>query len=360
MPNQKYIDCHQKLNKLEKNLKTFKTKMNQKFDDILSPKTIKKKQCKTIKKQCKTIKKPTKTIKKQCKTIKKQSPVKKQSPIKKQSLMKKQSPIKKPSPSFKRQKSIKGIEKLKSIKKLKSPKKIKIKIHHGKSQFQKQNKIGSGFYSHVYRACHMDNLENCDFVIKEQGINNSDNIFEHELLIFEYLQNFSFIPNVHEAGIINKPGEFDIGKVNSIGYIVMDRLDPLPKKNTKKLCAGAIKSIKEIHKIGIVLSDINKNNLLYDKNKKEIMFIDFGLAIVTHGKQNIENYFMYDDMKKVEHAKLMDRAFILYHLAPNNEKLEIMLENLGEILDELQSEFTEKLIHNLDKLVSKIEKYILK
>lgn len=150
--------------------------------------------------------------------------------------------------------------------------------------------LGKGMYGEIFNIC--DKESNCEYVVKVGDDDMSDEV---DLQV-----------RASEAGLAPRIFQYFVGKTNK-EYIVMEKirgetvndiLENLIKKEIEsgkpnfkrlskainRLVIDMFTVIKRLHSAGIEHRDLHLKNVMYNEDKGELQFIDFGLS------KTIENF----------------------------------------------------------------------
>lgn len=161
--------------------------------------------------------------------------------------------------------------------------------------------LGKGMYGEIFNIC--DRESNCNYIIK---VADDDMSEEAELQL--RASKAGVAPRIFQYFVDNADKEYIImEKIR--GKTVKDILEDLIKKEVQgkpnfKRLAKAIDSlvndvfsaIMRLHSVGIEHKDLHLDNIMYNEDKGELQFIDFGLS------KPIENFipmFLDEDYVRV-------------------------------------------------------------
>ena len=152
--------------------------------------------------------------------------------------------------------------------------------------------IGNGSSGDVYKCTYnsIDCIGKC-FYLKDYENKKGfiDDIYS-ELWIYQFLKNMQ---GVSEIIGYSYDEQYEYICILMRYYTSISLNDYIQKNNisekeklsiTKKLC----NSLKEIHSRNIIHCDIKPHNIIYDKSKENILFIDFGASVKIDNSKTIE------------------------------------------------------------------------
>ena len=152
-------------------------------------------------------------------------------------------------------------------------------------------KIGEGSFGSIYKG---QNIRTLEYVaIKVESILNETKLLKNESIIYQYLNNISYIPSIKWFG----KDEFNYYMVinllgNSLQFIKNKKTN-FSLYLTLQIGIQIINLLKNIHEKGLVHRDIKPDNFLLGLNKesKNIYIIDFGFCkpYVKDNKHIVEN-----------------------------------------------------------------------
>jgi len=162
--------------------------------------------------------------------------------------------------------------------------------------------LGKGMYGEIFNLC--DKESNCEYIVK---IGDDDMSEEVDLQV-----------RASEAGIAPKIFQYFVGKTNK-EYIVMEKIrgetvkDIVENIIKKEIVSGKpnfkrlsktinslvndmFDAIKRLHSAGIEHKDLHLSNVMYNEDKGELQFIDFGFSKLI---ENFNPLFLDDDYVRV-------------------------------------------------------------
>ncbi len=155
--------------------------------------------------------------------------------------------------------------------------------------------LASGAYGSVYKCCISNQ---CSFVVKLSDISKRSRaeVFTNEVDIYSRIVGHPATPKIYGAGVINlNKYRINMGLLPKVknkfaGYLVMERLDGTIKelfssgvltvRERTSLYNQALKALRYIHDVGLVLLDGHASNMMYKSvnGNLEFRFMDFGLS----------------------------------------------------------------------------------
>ena len=145
-------------------------------------------------------------------------------------------------------------------------------------KYKLTSKIGEGSFGYVVKGENL--ITSSDVAVK---IEDRDSItLRNEAKIYRLLQN-----------IIGVPAIYNYGVVDTISYIILEMLGPSlqPLMNGDQLldvCKQSLDILRHVHNENVIHRDIKPENFLFDKDKKTLYLIDYGLSIYTNGDRENE------------------------------------------------------------------------
>lgn len=145
--------------------------------------------------------------------------------------------------------------------------------------------INKGAFGKIYSGINKITKEHVAIKVEQ----NNNSLIKNEARIYKYLEKNIGVPNLRMY--------FNDAKYN---YLVIDLLDHslqsikemhkhiLSKEIIFNIGIQLIKILEGIHSMGIVHRDIKPQNILFDKDRKNLYLIDFGLAkkIINNSNNN--------------------------------------------------------------------------
>ena len=144
--------------------------------------------------------------------------------------------------------------------------------------YNKDDKIGSGSFSNVYKGINKNTKE--EVAVKIENKLDGHNILDLEYYYHKILaDNNNFIPKLY--GIYySKHNSFLITQL--LGYSlgqIKNKIDQnFDEYSVKNVARKSFACLEYIHSKGIIHRDIKPDNIVLDKDYKKLYFIDFGLS----------------------------------------------------------------------------------
>jgi serine/threonine protein kinase len=146
-------------------------------------------------------------------------------------------------------------------------------------------KIGSGSFGEVYRACANDKF----YAIKTEKRDTGKERLLKEYIVYDRLTNNNMmnIPKIYE---FNQTPKYNLlvmellGK--SLNSIFEDHNNKFKLSTVLYLGSYITSLIENMHKLGYIHRDIKPNNFLFDDTKTKLYLMDFGLSKKFKNKNN--------------------------------------------------------------------------
>lgn len=194
-------------------------------------------------------------------------------------------------------------------------KNLKVRKSCGTNWNVTENKLGEGAFSSVYVTCERndDISPNCKYAVKIQKFKSEESkseMFSEANIKKSFLKEVSLLSKLRGLGIV--PMIYDAWICEDVGYMVIERLDAINKKNIKSYYDDMKIVMKRLHDHGIFMLDFHDDNFML-KNGRPVL-IDLGLA---------EDYSGLSPGEKIHHAYATDYGDFTFEKAKEFDNLTV-------------------------------------